>query len=247
MTVAVVLLDFCPFVVFIDRSKDGWSHRGTDMYKLCTMHTHCFINLKKTQWHFSPFVDTQNSVINVLEFCLPHLRWSEQQTSAFMNWLHCWPFFVSISSREEQNRLLFIWHCHRLYWTHLSLSLSVCRPADSSSSSLLFSLLRLSVNSSVGVWTQLSDTFVLLCGSAGVIVDWLICCDTLLLACQSQGRPGGTTVACRNAEFTSGWICLFYSLLPQVPWICHVGSQWYEACSLKSCRQQEDMLPLPSS
>lgn len=44
---------------------------------------------------------------------------------------------------------------------------------------LLFNPLGLSVNSSVGVWTQLSDAFVLLRGSAGVRVDWLICCDTL--------------------------------------------------------------------
>lgn len=97
------------------------------------------------------------------------------------------------------------------------------------------------------VWTQLSDTFVLLCGSAGVIVDWLICCDTLLPARQSQGSRGGTMVACRNAIFTTGWICLFYSPLPQVPWICHVGSWWYEACWLQSCRQQGDIQPVPSS
>lgn len=41
---------------------------------------------------------------------------------------------VAISCREEQNRNKFIWHCQRLYWAHLSLSLSVCQLADSSSS-----------------------------------------------------------------------------------------------------------------
>lgn len=77
---------------------------------------------------------------------------------------------------------------------HLSLSLSVCGAADSSSGICSSIPPGLACTPSVRLLTQLFDTFVLLCG-AGVMVDWLICCDTPLPVCQSHRRPGGTMVA----------------------------------------------------
>lgn len=46
------------------------------------------------------------------------------------------------------------------------------------------------LNSSATAWTQLSDAFILFCGSAATTVGWLICRETLLPARRSQSKAG---------------------------------------------------------
>lgn len=116
--------------------------------------------------------------------------------------------FVGIHSWQAVDtnisyRYLFIRHCQRWWRAHFSRSLSVCQPADSSSRSshrqCLFSNPS-RLNSSATAWTQLSDAFILFCGSAAAMVGWLICRETLLPARRSQSKTGqndGSLSECR--------------------------------------------------
>lgn len=119
------------------------------------------------------------------------------RVAILLAWLY---FLVSIRGTGGQSTPLFPRHCQRLYWTHLSLSLGVCCPAVSSSTSVCSSIL------SGLVWSPLQDCghkrLILLFCCVALLV-WLIYCDALLPACQSQRRPDGTAAACLKAGFAA--------------------------------------------
>lgn len=131
------------------------------------------------------------------------------RVAILLAWLY---FLVSIRGTGGQSTPLFPRHCQRLYWTHLSLSLGVCCPAVSSSTSVCSSILSgLVWSPPAGLRTQAPDTVVLLCGSAGLIDLLWRAASCMPITAQARWNGSGLS----EGGICSGWIWQFYSPFPE--------------------------------